>query len=268
MCNLYLEGNRAIVDLAKCPYEFASPEFLNIHLKDLSTTEAPIKTIRYEEEIVVELNEDKTAILTQYAAFIRQLETILLRDDIYGIKQDPAYDNRKKVLRRFYEYVFLNPLLAVQELSGYNEPEPEKSLYLKGYQTYKGWVAGILKRYTSTRLYDLVKTTGDLRAAFLELVGLKTLYFVPSLVLGIPKEAVPLKDADAHYSLPFGIDIQIYEIPGAEAYLYVQENKAIDNLNPELNKLLKGTINEQFKEQFTNVDWDILMQLKTREYRQ
>lgn len=268
MCNLYLEGTRAIVDLAKCPYEFASPEFLNLHLKDLSTTESPIKTIRYEEEIVVELNEEKSAILTQYAAFIRQLETILLRDDIYGLKQDPAYDNRRKVLKRFYEYVFLNPLLAAQELNNYEEPEPEKNIYVKGYQTYKGWVAGILKRYMTTKLYDLVKDTGDLRAAFLELVGLKTLYFVPSLVLGIPKEAVPLKGPDARYTLPYGIEIQIYEIPGAEAYLYVQENHAIDDLSPELNKLLKSTINEQFKESFSNVDWDILMQLKTREFRQ
>jgi type IV secretory pathway ATPase VirB11/archaellum biosynthesis ATPase len=268
MCNLYLEGTRAIVDLAKCPYEFASPEFLNLHLKDLSTTESPIKTIRYEEEIVVELDEEKTQILTQYAAFIRQLETILLRDDIYGLKQDPAFDNRRKVLKRFYEYVFLNPLLAAQELNNYQEPEPEKNIYMKGYQTYKGWVAGILKRYTTTRLYDLVKNTGDLRAAFLELVGLKTLYFVPSLVLGIPTNAIPLKGPEARYSLPYGVEIQIYEIPGAEAYLYVQENKAIEDLSPELNKLLKTTINEQFKESFTNVDWDILMQLKTREYRQ
>jgi len=268
MCNLYLEGTRAIVDLAKCPYEFASPEFLNIHLKDLSTTESPIKTIRYEEEIVVELDEEKSNILTQYAAFIRQLETILLKEDIYGLKQDPAYDNRRKVLRRFYEYVFLNPLLAAQELNDYNEPEPEKAMYVKGYQTYKAWVAGILKRYTSTKLYDMVKNTGDLRAAFLELVGLKTLYFVPSLVLGIPKEAIPLKTPEAKYSLPYGIDIQIYEIPGAEAYLYVQENRSIDELPPELNKLLKDAINEQFKESFTNVDWDILLQLKTREYRQ
>ncbi len=268
MCNLYLEGTRAIVDLAKCPYEFASPEFLNLHLKDLSTTESPIKTIRYEEEIVVELNEEKTRILTQYAAFIRQLETILLRDDIYGLKQDPAYDNRRKVLRRFYEYVFLNPLLAAQQLNDYEEPEPEKNIYMKGYQTYRGWLAGILKRYTTTALYDMVKNTGDLRAAFLELVGLKTLYFVPSLVLGIPKDAIPLKGEDAKYSLPYGVEVQIYEIPGAEAYLYVQENKGIDELTPELNKLLKTTINEQFKEQFMNVDWDILMQLKTREYRQ
>jgi len=268
MCNLYLEGNRAIVDLSKCPYEFASPEFLNLHLKDLSTTEAPIKTIRYEEEIVVELNEEKTTVLTQYAAFIRQLESILLRDDIYGLKQDPAFDNRRKILKRFYEYVFLNPLLAAQQLNDYSEPEPEKSIYIKGYQTYKAWLAGILKRYTTTKLYNLVKDTGDLRAAFLELVGLKTLYFVPSLVLGIPKEAVPVKDPDARYSLPFGVNVQIYEIPGAEAYLYVQENKGIDDLSPELNKLLKTTINEQFKEQFTNVDWDILMNLKTRDYRQ
>jgi type IV secretory pathway ATPase VirB11/archaellum biosynthesis ATPase len=268
MCNLYLEGNRAIVDLSKCPYEFASPEFLNLHLKDLSTTEAPIKTIRYEEEIVVELNEEKSLILTQYAAFIRQLETILLKEDIYGLKQDPAYENRRKVLKRFYEYVFLNPLLAAQELNDYNEPEPEKSIYLKGFQTYKAWVAGILKRYNSTKLFNLVKETGDLRAAFLELVGLKTLYFVPSLVLGIPKDAIPLKDPEAHYTLPFGVEIQVYEIPGAESYLYVQSNNGIDMLSPELNKILKTAVNEQFKEQFTNVDWDILMNLKTREYRQ
>ncbi|MEW6748179.1 MAG: ATPase, T2SS/T4P/T4SS family [Candidatus Micrarchaeota archaeon] len=268
MCNLYLEGTRAIVDLAKCPYEFASPEFLNLHLKDLSTTESPIKTIRYEEEIVVELDERKTAVLTQYASFIRQLETILLRGDIYGMKQDPGYDNRRTVLKRFYEYVFLNPLLAAQQLSDYDEGEPEKSIYMQGYRTFRSWVAGILKKYTATRLYELVKGSGDLRAAFLDLVGLKTLYFVPSLVLGIPENAIPLKDDDAHYELPYGVDVQIYEIPGAEAYLYVQKNTAIDDLSPELNRLLKSTINEQFKEQFINVDWDILMQLKTREYRQ
>jgi type IV secretory pathway ATPase VirB11/archaellum biosynthesis ATPase len=267
MCNLYLEGTRAIVDLAKCPYEFASPEFLNLHLKDLSTTESPIKTIRYEEEIVVELDEKKTTVLTQYAAFIRQLEAIFLKEDIYGLAQDPKHDTRKKVLRRFYEYVFLNPILAAQELQDYSEPEPEKSIYIKGYQTYKGWIAGILKRYTATRLYSLVKETGDLRAAFLQLVGLKTLYFVPSLVLGIPENAKPVEGPDARYSLPYGIDVQIYEVPGEEAYLYVQSNN-IDKLPPNLNKLLKGTINEQFKEQFTNVEWDILMNLKTREYRQ
>lgn len=268
MCNLYLEDTRAIVDLAKCPYEFASPEFLNLHLKDLSTQETPIKTIRYEEEIVVELDEKKTVVLMQYAAFIRQLETILLKDDIYGLKQDPENHNRRKLLKRFYEYVFLNPLLAALQLEDYNEPEPEKSVYFAGHRVFKGWVAGILKRYRSTSLYTLVMETGDLRAAFLKLVNLRTLYFVPSLILDIPPGAKPVKNSDASYELPYGVKVQIYEIPDAEAYLYVQENKTIETLPQHLSELLKTTINEQFKEQFTNVDWDILMNLKTRDYRQ
>lgn len=268
MCNLYMEETRAIVDLAKCPYEFASPEFLNIHLKDLSTTESPIKTIRYEEEIVVELDEKKTAVLTEYASFIRQLEAILLRSDIYGMPQDPAHSGRRAIIRRFYEYVFLNPILAARELQNYKESAPEKSIYVRGYQLFKAWVAGIIKRYTSTKLYQLVKQTGDLRAAFLSLTGLRTLYFVPSLILDIPPNAKPVKEAEGKYSLPFGVEVQIYEIPGAEAYLYVQKNPAIENLRPELSKMLKRTINEQFKESFENVKWDILMNLKTREYRQ
>lgn len=268
MCNLYLEGTRAVVDLAKCPYEFASPEFINFHLKDLSTTEKPVKTIRYEEEIVVELDEKETTILTEYAGFIRQLEGILLKAEIYGMDQDPGFHKRKTALRRFYEYVFLNPLIAERELSEYSEPTPERSIYMKGYTTFKGWVAGILKRFKATKLYSLVKETGDLRAAFLSLTGLKSLYFVPSLVLGIPSNAVPLKDDDANYKLPFGIEIQIYEVPGAEAYLYVQRNKIIEQLPKELRKLLKEKINEEFKETFRDVKWEILMNLKTREYRQ
>jgi len=268
MCNLYLEGTRAVIDLAKCPYEFASPEFINLHLKDLSTTESPVKTIRYEEEIVVELDEEKTFVLTEYASVIRQIESLLLRQDIYGMKEDPAYEQRRIMIRKFYEYIFLNPILAEQELSNYNEPQPEKSVFQKGYQTFKGWVAGIKKRLVATKLYQLVKQTGDFRSAFLSLIGLRSLYFVPSLILEIPKNAVPVKDPEAKYSLPFGIDVQIYEIPGEEAFLYVQSNPEIEGLGPDLKKLLKRKINEQFKETFENVDWDILMNLKTREYRQ
>jgi len=268
MCNLYLEGNRAVVDLAKCPYEFASPEFINFHLKDLSTTMKPIKRIRYEEEIVVELDADQTAVLTEYAAFIRQLESVLLKEDIYGMTQDPEYARRKALLRKFYEYVFLNPQIAERQLTEYDEPTPERSLYMKGYQTFKSWIAGIVKRFTATKLYKLVKESGDLRAAFLSLTGLKSLYFVASLLLDIPKNAKPLKDEDAKYTLPYGIEVQLYEVPGAEAYLYVQRNPLIENLPKELSRLLKATINEQLKESFEDVKWEILLQLKTREYRQ
>jgi len=268
MCNLYLEGTRAVIDLAKCPYEFASPEFINLHLKDLSTTEKPVKTIRYEEEIVVELDEEQTSVLTEYASVIRQIESLLLRTDIYGMKQDPAFEARRNVLRKFYEYVFMSPVLAEQELGNYNEKTPEKSIYMKGYQTFKGWVAGIRKRIVATKLYKLVKQTGDFRSAFLSLTGLKSLYFVESLVLEIPPNAKPVKEEDARYSLPFGIDVQIYEVPGEEAYLYVQSNPEIEKLPKDLTVMLKRKINEQFKESFQNIDWDVLMDTKTREYRQ
>lgn len=268
MCNLYLEGNRAVVDLAKCPYEFASPEFINFHLKDLSTTMKPIKRIRYEEEIVVELDGEQTAILTEYAAFIRQLESVLLKEDIYGMPQDPEYAKRKALLRKFYEYVFLNPQIAERQLAEYDEPSPERSIYMKGHQTFQSWIAGILKRFTATKLHKMVKETGDLRAAFLSLTGLKSLYFVASLLLDIPKNAKPLAEPDAKYTLPYGVEVQLYEIPGAEAYLYVQRNPAIENLPKDLSRLLKATINEQMKESFGDVKWQILMQLKTREYRQ
>lgn len=268
MCNLYLEGTRAIVDLSKCPYEFASPEFLNLHLKDLATQEVAIKTIRYEEEIVIELDEAKTNVLIEYAGIIRQIEQLLLREDIYGMKQDPAFDSRRHLIRKFYEYVFMNPLLAEQELSKYKESEPEKQIYVKGYQTFKAWVNGILKRFTETKLYQLVKKSGDFRAAFLSLTGLRSLYFVTSIVLDIPPNAKPVKAADASYSLPYDVNVQIYEIPGAEAYLYVQKNPIIESLSEPLKKMLTRLIVEQMKEIFENVDYEVLMDSKTREYRQ
>ncbi len=267
MCNLSLEGSRGILDMAKCPYEFGSPEFFSLHLKDLATIEAPIKTIRYEEEIVIELDEEKTSVLTEYASFIRQLESLLLRKDIYGMSEDPQYDARKKLLRRFYEYVFMNPLLAEKEMLDYKETEPERSVFIKGHQTFKAWMAGILKRYTETKLYQLVKKTSDMRQAFLSLVGLKSLYFVTSIVLDIPPNAKPLATPEAKYTLPYDIAVEIYEILGGESYLYVQRNPIIENLNDELKKILKRVINEQMKESFENLDFNVLMDLKTREYR-
>lgn len=268
MCNLHLEGTRAILDMAKCPYEFASPEFLNLHLKDLATIESPIKTIRYEEEIVVELDEAKTSVLTEYAGVIRQVEALLLRDDIYGMKQDPQFDSRRAKLRKFYEYTFMNPLLAARELEEHKEELPEKSAFVPGYQKFRAWLNGILKRFTETKLYKLVEKTGDFRAAFLGMIGLKSLYFVPSLVLDIPQGAIPAKGADAKYTLPYGIEVQIYEVPGEEAYLYVQKNALIDTLSSDLQKLLKRLITEQMKEKFDNQDYNILLDIKTREYRQ
>ncbi|MFA6530884.1 MAG: hypothetical protein WCT31_04085, partial [Candidatus Micrarchaeia archaeon] len=268
MCNLYLEGTRAILDMAKCPYEFASPEFLNLHIKDLVTIESPIKTIRYEEEVVIELDEAKTSILTEYAGVVRQIEQLLLREDIYGMKQDPQYDNRRMKIRKFYEYAFMNPLMAGRELEEHKEELPEKSIFMPGYQKFRAWVNGIIKRFTETQLYKLVEKTGDFRAAFLSMIGLKSLYFVSSILLELPPNAKPVQAPDAKYSLQFGTEVQIYEIPGAEAFLYVQKNATLDAISDPLKKLLKSIITDQMKEKFENQDYNILMDIKTREYRQ
>ncbi|MCP4646863.1 MAG: Flp pilus assembly complex ATPase component [bacterium] len=268
MCNVVLEGTRAVLDMAKCPFEFASAEFLNYHLKDLSTIDAPITTLRYEEEIMIELDEKQTALLIEYASVIKQVEALLLRRDIYGLEQDEQYAKRRRLIREFYEYMFMNPLIAANKLKEYKDPEPERSVFMKGHQTFKAWVNGILKRFTKTGLYKLTKETGDIRSAFLSLTGLKSLYFVQSLVLDMPPGAKPVETPDANYEVGFGIQVQLYEVPGSDAYLYVQENKLINELPKPLGIMLKRTIDEQMKEVFQAEKYDILFQLKTREYRQ
>lgn len=269
MCNVYLEGTRAILDMAKCPYEFASPEFLNLHLKDLSTLEQEIKSIRYEEEIVIELDEEKTNVLTEYAGVIRQIENILLKEEIYGRKEDPEYKNRRNVIKKFYEYTFLSPVMAEKILEDYDEALPEKSAFMKGHSTFKAWIKGIIKRFKGTKLYELVKKTGDLRKAFLSLTGLKSLFFIDSIILDVPPGATPVKDKEGSYELPYGIKVQVYEIPGEDAYLYVAKNETIDNLNKDLSKLLSHTINEHIKDTYDDIkDFNVAFNLKAREYRQ
>ncbi|MDD5022903.1 MAG: ATPase, T2SS/T4P/T4SS family [Candidatus ainarchaeum sp.] len=268
MCNVHLEGTRAILDMAKCPYEFASPEFLNLHLKDLSTIEKEIEVIRYEEEVVIELDKEKTRVLTEYAGIIRQIENILLKEEIYGMPQDPFYDQRKKVIRKFYEYTFISPVMALDILEKYAEGTPEKNIFMKGHQTFRAWVKGIEKRFRETKFYDLVKKTGDLRKAFLSLTGLKSLFFVDSIIMDLPEGAVPVKEKEGSYELPYGIKVQIYEVPGEDAYLYVAENNIMENMDPTLSKLVAQAINDHMREANEDKDYNILFNLKAREYRQ
>lgn len=268
MCNIVLVGTRGVVDMSKCPFEFASAEFLNFHLKDLSTIEEPIKTLRYEEEIIVELDEEKTYVLVEYASVIKQIEAIMLNKEVYGLEQDENYAKRREAIRKFYEFIFMNPLMAEKVLRDYKEPAAERAIFAKGQQNFKAWINGILKRFTETQLFQLTKQAGDLRAAFLSLAGLRTLGFVPSLLLKIPPGAKPLDSPDAKYGLRYGVNVQLYELPSGEAYLYVQENKGIEDLPPELSALMKGLIEAQMKETFPEEQFDILYQLKTREYRQ
>ena len=242
MCQLYLEGSRAVVDMSKCPYEFASSEFINFHLKDLATQDVAIKTILYKEQVVIELDEGKTALLTQYANVVKQVEGLLLRNDLYGMKEDQYFQYRKTVIRKFYEEMLRSPQTAERILKEYKEEPPEKQIFMEGYQTFKKWLAGILKVFIATKLLELVKKTGDLQTAFLSLTSLNLMDYVELLTFNIPKEAKPIASEEAKYNLAYEYEVQIYEMPGSDAYLYVQKNPVLDNLSTYLKKLLKEHI--------------------------
>lgn len=268
MCNLRVEGTVGIVDLAKCPFEFASPEFINYHLKDLSTQTKPLSRIKYEEEVSFELSEEATSILVEYAKVIAQIEAVMLRKEIYGIKQDPHYNSRVEALRKFYNYTFMNPLIAARELEAYKEPTPDTAVFMKSYETFVSWMNGILRRFKEAQLYKLVEKTGDLRSAFLSLVGLQSLFFVNVLALELPKDAVKIEREDASYKLDYGNEVQVYEVPEKDMFIYHIRNPVMETLTTQLKTMLKKLIDAQMKENFTGADFNIIFDLKAREYKQ
>ncbi len=265
MCQLYLEGTCAVVDMSRCPFEFASPAFIDFHLKDLSSQDAEIKTIRYKE-MAIELDESRTSVLMQYADIIKQIEQLLLRTDIYGLKEDPNIIFRRKLTKNFYEEMFVNPLAAAEKLFNYKEEPPKDPQFTECYKKFKEVIKNILNDFRVTKLYELVKKTGDLRAAFLSLTNLRSLNYVDLLIYNVPEDAKPLKKSDAHYTLLYGYEVQIYEIPGIDSYLYTYTNPVLESLSPYLKNLLKQYIDDQMKESFERVSYDIIMLLKAKDY--
>jgi type IV secretory pathway ATPase VirB11/archaellum biosynthesis ATPase len=269
MCDLRIEGAKGIVDLAKCPYEFGSPEFINYHLKNLVSviSDTPIKEIAYEEEITFLLPPQKASVLIEYAKVLAQVEGIRMKKDIYGHTADPNYRRRQALLEKFVDYAYMNPVSAARLLSDYKEPTPDTAAFMKGLQTFHGWVAGILKRFEATEMIKLVKSTGDMRSAFLSLVGTKSLIFANTISLDLPENAVSMKDPKAKYELPFGVQVQIFEIPERDYMIYKIENPILDSISEPLQKMLKDIISSQMKENFTSMDYTILFGLKVNEYK-
>ncbi len=268
MCKLKIEGARGVVDLSKCPFEFGSPEFINFHLKDLASLDEYPKRIRYEEEIVFELGEEGTNILIEYANLLKQVERIMLDKKIYGNPQDPKYHQRIEVLEKFYKYAYMNPLSAIRILEKYEEPAPDYALFYKGWQTFKSWLLGIIKRFKESKLYKLVKEYGDLRGAFLSLIGLRSLYFIDSISLELPKNAIPVKSKLGRYKIGYGNIVQIYEIPEKDIFIYEIRNPIMENLSTPLKHLLRDLIDRELKENFVGKDFTILFDLKVNEYKQ
>jgi len=270
MCKPNIRGTKCVMDCLSCPYELFSPDCINSQLKDLTTlADIDIRTIRYEEEIIVDFDDDKTRIITEYTNIARQIEAIIANPETYGRKEDDNYNMRRQALQKFYEYLFMNPLIAVMTLQEYNEPPPTRGLYMEGYKHFRGWINGIAEKFPQAQLYVLTKKYSDVRQVFLSLAGLKSLQFISAFILSVPPEARPVQDPENDYVLPFGVRAKIYELPGSEANLYVQENPIIENLNPQLQKIMKEAIMKDLVQTTDKrVDFTTIYETKMREFRE
>ena len=267
-CRPSYQGTRLIMDCPTCGLGLATPQCINSHLRVTSALPRLWKTMRYEEEIMVELNEDKTAIIYEYDALIRQVEGIMLNQKTYGKIEDEHYLQRKKLLKDFYEYMFMNPLVAEQVIRGYDEPYPQKAVFVDGYRNFHAWMNGILDAYTKSSMYLLCKKTGDMRAAFLVLLGLKSLLFLQNFMLTVPKDATQIEAPEANYSLGHNLNVKIYDVPGGEAHIYTIENTVIDEMPPKLQEILRAAIQDGLKEINQMVDYGTIFDDKSREFAQ
>ena len=267
-CRPSYQGTRLVMDCPTCGLGLATPQCINSHLLVTSALPKIWKTMRYEEEIMVELDEEKTTIIYEYDALIRQVEGIMLNQKTYGRPEDEHYLQRKKLLKDFYEYMFMNPMVAEQVLRGYNEPYPQKAVFVEGYRNFHAWMNGILDAYTKSSLYLLCKKTGDLRAAFLALLGLKSLLFMTNFMLTVPKDAVQVDVPEANYEIGHGLKVKIYDVPGGEAHIYVIENLVIESLSTKLQEMLRAAIQDGLKEIRQNVDYSTIFDDKSREFAQ
>ncbi|MDE1797858.1 MAG: Flp pilus assembly complex ATPase component TadA, partial [Candidatus Micrarchaeota archaeon] len=265
-CRPSYQGNRLVMDCITCGLGLTTSACLDSHLKTISTLETPWKTMRYEEEMIVELDEEKSKVFSEYVAIVRQIEGLLINPAIYGRPEDDQYAARQKLLRDFYAAMFQSPAQAAQLLSDYNEPQPEKAVFTEGYRTFRAWVNGILATYKKSRLYNLSLKDEDLRQTFMALLGLRSMPAVQSVLKAVPAGAKVIEGGE--YELPFGLHVKIYEVPGADSYLYVIDNPVVENLPKPLVSLLQDTISEENKSLKQIVDYTTIFDSKMRTFRQ
>jgi hypothetical protein len=154
-CRPSYQGTRLIMDCPTCGLGLATPQCINSHLKVTSALPKLWKTMRYEEEVLVELDEEKTAIIYEYDALIRQVEGIMLNQKTYGRPEDEHYLQRKKLLKDFYDYMFMNPLVAEQVLRGARADRA----------TDPGWAPGALRSPSARLLPVAVAARSELASA-------------------------------------------------------------------------------------------------------
>ena len=270
MCEMSIKGNILVFDCTNSPYEFMSPEFIGNNIRAMTTlVRTDFEKIRYEEQLVFELTGEKADIILSYIRFLKQVEKLLLNQQIYGREDDDAYNQRKTTMAKIYEELMMNPLLAERTITEYNEAQPSKAAFYEAFKAYKAWLKGILQKLQSTKLYALVKERGDMRQAFIHLLNMKIMQFVDSLELLLPEGSKPLDKPGASYELDYGYKITIYDVPGSEAYWYIIENPIVDSLPPEAVVEARKLIEREMSavRGVQTKDYNQMMDEKMREYR-
>lgn len=257
------------MDCASCPFGMFSAKCINSQLNDLSLlTDVEIKTIRYEEETIIDFDEEKTRVIIEYTNLIRDVERVMSDPNTYGRKEDDSYPTRKRFFERTYEALFTSPILALQMIKDYREPEPTKGIFMDGYHKFFTHLEVISEKISGSEFYKLVSKYGDMRQAFASFAGLKSFQFIDSLIFELPSDAKPLNEPGAAYGLGFGINVKIYSLERSEANLYTQENTAIQNLSPQLQKMLKQAIEPGMASHEEHLDPIAAYDIKVRVYRQ
>ena len=189
MCILKIDGKTAIMDCAMCPYEFTSPDCINSHFKYLSMMTEDFDHMRYEEEILVEFDQEQVQAIKEYIDVAKQLEAFVLEPASCGMKQDDYYNARKTAINAMLEEIYKNPLLVVRRIDDYKEPEPSRGIFLEGFRKFFSILHKVREALVATKIYMLTEKAGDLRDVFVSFAGMKTAAFVPTLTVGLPAEA-------------------------------------------------------------------------------
>ena len=264
-----VENGVARMDSIASPYELFSPDCINSQLKQLTLlTDVDFKRIRFEEEMIIEFDEEKTAAIKEYVGVIRQVEVYSLNADSFGRKEDDYYTSRRKLLREVLETLYQNPLITEQKIMEYKEPEPSRGIFLEGYRRFGSILLNTLDAIRKTRMYSLTKQYGSMRDVFLFFAGMKSAAFVETITLELPQNAKKLEAKTAQYGLPFNFNVQIYELPGKEANMYVQTNDVLQTLPEQLKKMMRAYIAANSQQVTGVADYAALYDKKMLEYRQ
>ncbi len=270
MCEMNIKGNVLVFDCINSPYEFMSPDFISNNIRAMVTlVRTDFEKIRYEEQLVFELEGEKVDIVMSYIRFVKQVEKLVLDKKLYGREDDDAYELRRKTMNKLYEELMMNPLLAERTIIEYNEPQPTRAAFYEAYKKYKAWLNGILKKLRETKMYSLVKEKGDMRKAFIHLLNMKIMTFVDSLELLLPEGSSKLDKKGAEYDLNYGFKITLYNVPGSESYWYIITNPVLDSVNPKIIDKARELISREMPaiKGVQVKDYNMLFDEKKREYR-